>query len=117
MTKQQMQDLEALPLQRWQEYINRSSLPSSANTPRALRIENTIYSTARFFGGAVINGQEYKLFWPRDPDGRAVPILGRKDFMESVAADLKERKSQKKAASAQQPTLFPHDPAAGKDGK
>jgi len=73
----------------------------------AIRIENTIFSTARHFGGMMFNGATYSYFEPIDPKQPKNPngtpyvawLMVREDFLQWVEKELR-RKGAKRNGNA-----------------
>lgn len=90
-----------LTIQDWQKLIcnyKASGEGKKTNAPCAIRIENTILSTARYYGGMTYNGEQYTYFEPRDPTQLNNPdgtpyvawLMVRMDFMRWVTNYLKK---------------------------
>jgi len=61
-----------LTIQDWQRLLEKfkaakSNTQAAMNIPAAMRIENTIFTTARYCGGMTMHGQMYTYFEPKDP--------------------------------------------------
>ena len=90
------QDLKITDWQNWLDKFNAANLNEKPYA--AIRIENTIFSTARYFGGMTFNGEQYTYFepvderQPRNPDGTPYVawLMVRMDFLRWVTAELKK---------------------------
>lgn len=88
-----------LTIQDWQELLDkwRKENPT-AKSGAAMRIENTIFTSARYYGGMTFNGEQYTYFEPRDPSQPANPdgtpyvacLMVRRDFLRWVTKQLKK---------------------------
>lgn len=88
----------------WQKWLDRFRTANpNAKPEAAIRIENTILSTARHFGGMTYNGDEYTYFEPvdeqqqpnpDDPDGTPYVawLMVRMDFLRWLTKELKREK-------------------------
>ncbi len=83
----------------WQKWLDRFYAANPNAKPRAsMRIENTIFSPARRFGGMTMNGDQYTYFEPVDDtqppfsDGglRIAWLMVRMDFLRWVTGELKK---------------------------
>ena len=91
-----------LDIDGWQRLLDRFKAENPRAKPNAaIRIENTILSTARYFGGMTFNGDEYTYFepvdkrQPRNPDGTLYVawLMVRMDFLSWVTNELKKREA------------------------
>ena len=82
----------------WQKWLDRFRAANpNAKPAAAIRIENTILSTARHFGGMVYNGDKYTYFEPIDerqpPNQDGTPyvawLMVRDDFLRWITKELK----------------------------
>jgi hypothetical protein len=88
-----------LTINDWQDWIAkfRAAKPN-AKPGAAMRIENTPFTTARYYGGMIYNGDKYTYFEPRDerqpPNRDGTPyvawLMVRTDFLRWVTAQLKK---------------------------
>ena len=89
-------DLNIEDWHRWFDKFNAANLNEKPYA--AIRIENTIFSTARYFGGMTFNGEQYTYFepvderQPKNPDGTPYVawLMVRMDFLLWVTAELKK---------------------------
>ena len=92
-----------LTIQDWQRFFDKFRA-AKLNTPpgAAMRIENTIFATARYYGGMTMNGQMYTYFEPKDPikpnnpDGTPYVawLMVRNDFLRFVKKELRKGKAE-----------------------
>ena len=90
------QDLKITDWQNWLDKFKAANLDEKPYA--AIRIENTIFSTARYFGGMTFNGEQYTYFEPvdesrpRNPDGTPYVawLMVRMDFLRWVTRELKK---------------------------
>lgn len=97
-----------LDIDGWQKLVNqyRAAHPN-AKPGAAIRIENTMLSTARYFGGMVYNGDQYTYFEPIDPrqpknaDGTPYVawLMVRMDFLQWATKELKRQAKEKKGGA------------------
>lgn len=80
----------------WQELLTRYRKEHpGVEGNLAMRIENTMFSIARFYGGMVLDGHTYTYFEPRVPGTTEVAWLCvRDDFLRWTAAQLKKQKKE-----------------------
>ena len=88
-----------LTIQAWQKMLDKFRA-ANPNAPdgAAMRIENTIFTTARYCGGMMVNGQQYTYFEPKDPTQPNNPdgtpyvawLMVRSDFLRWVTKELKK---------------------------
>ena len=96
-----------LTIQDWHKFLEKFkaaklNTQASMNTPAAMRIENTIFTTARYYGGMRVNGQTYTYFEPKDPTKPNNPdgtpyvawLMVRDDFLRWVTKELKKGKAE-----------------------
>ena len=99
--------LEELTIQGWQEWLCRfKAAKPKAKTGAAMRIENTMFTSARYYGGMVFNGDKYTYFEPKDPTKPNNPdgtpyvawLMVRNDFLKWLSKELKkeEKKGEQK---------------------
>ena len=91
-----------LDIDGWQKLVNqyRAAHPN-AKPGAAMRIENTMFTPARYFGGMEYNGDKYTYFepvderQPRNPDGTPYVawLMVRMDFLSWVTKELKKRET------------------------
>lgn len=93
--------VQELTIHQWQRFAEMYT-PSGENKrtdmPVALRVENTIFTPARYFGGMKYNGATFTYFEPQDPkqpanaDGSPYVawLMVRDDFLRYVAKSLEE---------------------------
>ena len=83
----------------WQNWLNKfKAAHPNAKPGAAMRIENTMFTPARYFGGMEYNGDKYTYFepvderQPRNPDGTPYVawLMVRMDFLRWVTAELKK---------------------------
>ena len=97
-----------LDIDGWQTLLRqfRAANPN-AKPGAAMRIENTILSTARYFGGMVYNGDQYTYFEPIDPrqpknaDGTPYVawLMVRMDFLQWATKELKRQAKEQKGGA------------------
>ena len=96
-----------LKIDGWQNWLNQFKAANpNAKPGAAIRIENTIFSTARHFGGMTYNGDQYTYFEPVDerqpPNRDGTPyvawLMVRMDFLRWVTKELKREAKQKGGA-------------------
>lgn len=106
-----------LDINEWQDYIYRyRAAQPDASGNLAFRIENTLFTSARYAGGMAYGGAHYTYFEPRipghepNPDGSPFVawLMVRDDFLRFVNAELNKEAKLARAASAneQQPELW-----------
>ncbi len=83
----------------WQSWLDKfKAAKPTAKPGAAIRIENTIFSTARYFGGMRYNGAEYVYFEPIDenqpPNANGTPyvawLMVRDDFLRWLNRELRK---------------------------
>lgn len=83
----------------WQNLLDKfKAAHPNAKPGAAMRIENTMFTPARYFGGMEYNGDKYTYFepvdesQPRNPDGTPYVawLMVRMDFLRWVTAELKK---------------------------
>lgn len=83
----------------WQDWLGKFRAANPKAKPSAaIRIENTLFSTARYFGGMKLNGEQYTYFEPIDPTQPNNPdgtpyvawLMVRADFLRWVTKELKK---------------------------
>lgn len=88
-----------LNIEDWQTWLEKFKEANPYARPRAaIRIENTMFSTARHFGGMTYDGAHYTYFEPVDgskpknPDGTPYVawLMVREDFLRWVAKELEK---------------------------
>ena len=92
--------LESFTLELWQQHADEFRAVLKAN-PQAkkyedgpcFRIDGTIMSTARFYGGMTLNGVHYTTFSVPGTDGAVVAC--REDFMRWLGDKLNPKKARK----------------------
>lgn len=101
--------LESFTLELWQQHVDEFRAVLTANPPAkkyahgpCFRIDGTIMSTARFFGGMNLNGVHYSTFNVPGADGAVVAC--REDFMRWLHDKLNPKKARK--LKRQEPTLL-----------
>jgi hypothetical protein len=104
-----MKKPQDLTIQEWQDWLTRfETAKPNAKIGAARRIENTIFTTARYYGGMTIDGEHYIYFEPKDPLKPANPdgtpcvawLMVRNDFLLWVAKELKHT-AQKREEGAE----------------
>ena len=89
---------QELNIEDWQAWLVKfKAAHPNAKPGAAMRIENTLLTTARYFGGMTYNGEKYTYFepvderQPRNPDGTPYVawLMVRMDFLRWVTAQLK----------------------------
>lgn len=90
-----------LDINDWQSLVNKfkaSGQDKKQGKPIALRCENSQLSIARFFGGAILDGERYTFFAPPIPgetneDGtpKCAWILVRDDFLRWTVKEVKAK--------------------------
>lgn len=89
-----------LNIEDWQRWLEKFKAANPIKNPllAAIRIENTMLTPARYFGGMEYNGDKYTYFepvderQPRNPDGTPYVawLMVRMDFLRWVTAELKK---------------------------
>lgn len=100
--------IKELDIDGWQKLVNqyRAAHPN-AKPGAAIRIENTILSTARYYGGMTYNGDQYTYFEPIDPrqpknaDGTPYVawLMVRMDFLQWATKELKRQAKETKGGA------------------
>ena len=100
--------IKELDIDGWQKLVNqfRAAHPD-AKPGAAIRIENTMLSTARYSGGMVYDGDQYFYFEPIDPrqpknaDGTPYVawLMVRMDFLQWATKELKRQAKEKKGGA------------------
>ena len=89
-----------LNIEDWQTWLDKFKVAHpNAKPGAAMRIENTQFAPARYYGGMIYNGSKYTYFeplderQPRNPDGTTYVawLMVRMDFLRWVTAELKKR--------------------------
>jgi len=92
-----------LTIQDWQKLLDQFKVANpNAKSGAAMRIENTIFTTARYYGGMRLNGEQYTYFEPKDPTQPNNPdgtpyvawLMVRDDFLSWVTKELKKGKAR-----------------------
>ena len=100
--------IKELDIDGWQNLANRfREANPDAKPGAAIRIENTILSTARHFGGMTYNGDQYTYFEPIDPrqpknaDGTPYVawLMVRMDFLQWATKELKRQAKEQKGGA------------------
>ena len=90
-------------IQQWQDCLTKFlATCTKKDPPPAIRIENTQFTTARYYGGMTMNGEKYTYFEPvilgepNNPDGSPYVawLMVRDDFLKFAT---KEAKAMEKA--------------------
>lgn len=85
----------------WQNWLDKFKAAHKNSKPgAAMRIENTQFTPARYYGGMTFNGDTYTYFEPRDPSQPANPdgtpyvawLMVRMDFLRWVTKELENKK-------------------------
>lgn len=88
-----------LTIQDWQKLLEKFKVANpNAKSGAAIRIENTIFTPARYYGGMTMHGQMYTYFEPKDPTKPNNPdgtpyvawLMVRDDFLRFVKKELKK---------------------------
>ena len=83
----------------WQDWLGKFRAANPKAKPgAAIRIENTLFSTARYFGGMIYDGDQYTYFepiderQPKNPDGTPYVawLMVRMDFLRWVTKELRK---------------------------
>ena len=81
----------------WQELLTRFKAETNAQGYAAMRIENTLHTSARYLGGMNYNGERYTYFEPTIPgkkneDGSQTVawLMVRDDFLQWVTKQIKK---------------------------
>ena len=99
---------QELNIEDWQAWLDKfKAAHPNAKPGAAIRIENTILSTARYFGGMTYNGDKYTYFEPRDPrqppnrDGTPYVawLMVRMDFLQWATKELKRQAKEQKGGA------------------
>lgn len=88
----------------WQRLLDRYTGPRDRFNPPVMRIENTMFTSARYYGGMTFNGKKYTYFEPRDPRQPANPdgtpyvawLMVRMDFLQWATKELKRQANEQK---------------------
>ena len=100
--------IKELDIDGWQNLVSRFlAAHPNAKPGAAIRIENTMLSTARYFGGMTYNGDQYTYFEPIDPrqpknaDGTPYVawLMVRMDFLQWATKELKRQANEKKGGA------------------
>lgn len=88
-----------LDINQWQKLLTEfnSGVRKKFMTPAVMRIENTQFAPARYYGGMTFNGERYTYFEPRDPSQPANPdgtpyvawLMVRMDFLRWATKEVK----------------------------
>lgn len=93
-----------LDIYQWQEFEYKFySQKPNAKLGAAMRIENTMFTPARYSGGMILNGDNYTYFEPKDPkmpnnpDGTPYVawLMVRMDFLLWLKKELKREEDVK----------------------
>ena len=100
--------IKELDIDGWQKLVNqyRAAHPN-AKPGAAIRIENTMLSPARYFGGMTYNGDQYTYFepidhrQPKNADGTPYVawLMVRADFLQWATKELKRQAKEKKGGA------------------
>lgn len=99
-----------LTIDGWQDWLRKFKAANpNAKPGAAMRIENTPFTTARYYGGMTYNGDQYTYFEPIDERYGNPTISGgtpcvawlmvRMDFLRWVTKELKREAKQKGGAA------------------
>lgn len=97
-----------LTIEGWQTWLGKwKAAHPNAKPGAAMRIENTPFTTARYYGGMTMNGDHFTYFEPRDerqpPNRDGTPyvawLMVRMDFLRWVTKELKREAKQKGGAA------------------
>ena len=91
----------------WQRLLDRYTGPRDRFNPPVMRIENTMFTSARYYGGMTFNGHKYTYFEPIDPrqpknaDGTPYVawLMVRMDFLQWATKELKRQAKEKKGGA------------------
>ena len=104
-------DMKSLTINEWQELLERYKATPGYRSEAAFRIENTVFTSARHFGGMTYNGERYTYFEPPIPgekneDGtQAVAwLMVRDDFLRWASREGRKRAAD--GAAAAEPGLW-----------
>ena len=95
-----------LNIEDWQAWLVKfKAAHPNAKLGAAMRIENTMFTPARYFGGMTYNGDVFTYFEPRDtrqpPNRDGTPyvawLMVREDFLRWLTAQLKKDAKAAKA--------------------
>ena len=79
-----------LNIEDWHTWLEKFKAANPTARPlAAIRIENTMFSTARHFGGMTFDGAHYTYFEPVDGQ-RVAWLMVREDFLRWATKKLKE---------------------------
>ena len=90
--------VEELDLNQWIDLLERYKQTPGYRPGAAMRIEDTPFTTARYFGGMELEGERYTYFEPEIPgekpnaDGSPYVawLMVREDFLKWVTAEVKK---------------------------
>ena len=89
--------IKDLDINKWQELLTRFKAETKAQGLAAMRIENTMFTLSRYFGGMTYNGERYTYFEPiipgkKNEDGSqtVVWLMVRDDFLEWATKQVKK---------------------------
>lgn len=94
-----------LDIYQWQEWLGKfyaKNPTAKSGCGAAMRIENTMFTSARYAGGMILNGEKYTYFEPKDPkmpnnpDGTPYVawLMVRMDFLRWLKKELKKEEAK-----------------------
>ena len=94
--------VEELDINEWQKLLDKFKFVPGFKPGAAMRIENTPFTTARYYGGMAFNGATYTYFEPRvpgappNPDGSPCVawLMVRDDFLRWAANEVKKEAAE-----------------------
>lgn len=92
-----MKTIKDLDINQWQELLTRFKAETKSTGHAAMRIENTMFTSARYFGGMTYNGERYTYFEPailgkKNEDGTQTVawLMVRDDFLRWATNQVKK---------------------------
>lgn len=93
-----------LTIHEWNDLLERYKQTPGYRPGAAMRIENTMFTSARAYGGMIYNGDRYAYFEPVDPDKPKNPdgspcvawLMVRVDFLEWATKETRKGENHAK---------------------
>lgn len=97
-------NLKKLDLHGWQSLLDKFLAEKNPKGSPAIRIENTQFTPARYYGGMTYNGSKYTYFEPvipdepNNPDGtpKVAWLMVRDDFLKFAKKEAKKTEESKR---------------------